>query len=301
MKVKNNLQDDLPANLFVAAKSKNKNIEKDKNNSKIYKKESKRKAYNTQTEKKISNCDTNNTLLSLLSSKYNINSANITTSTYLASIASLDEKLKNRNNSNSKASNNSDNKATKRSQLLSKSLTFASLEKNLNNTLRQKNSSKVTILKNSGDCSDYSKNILEKSSPFEKLDFLQINQNKKKFKRKIAAKQQRFSDNSLLHSIGLYSTKKLENSQQNLHKTTETLASLIYSKLKQQKVISTFTHSQQTILKGGILKTLLQSETKPINGMIKTYSDSNRTFSRPYSAKTVFFYKDGDEYFTVKF
>uniref|UniRef100_A0A915E863 Uncharacterized protein n=1 Tax=Ditylenchus dipsaci TaxID=166011 RepID=A0A915E863_9BILA len=51
-------------------------------------------------------------------------------------------------------------------------------------------------------------------------------------------------------------------------------------------------------------KTLVAEETAPPpdiphSGMIKTYSDtSHRTFSRPYSAKTVFFYKDGDEYFT---
>lgn len=37
----------------------------------------------------------------------------------------------------------------------------------------------------------------------------------------------------------------------------------------------------------------------PVNGMIKTYENSNRSFQRPYSAKTVFFYKDGDSYFTV--
>uniref|UniRef100_A0A7E4W7I9 DM5 domain-containing protein n=1 Tax=Panagrellus redivivus TaxID=6233 RepID=A0A7E4W7I9_PANRE len=37
----------------------------------------------------------------------------------------------------------------------------------------------------------------------------------------------------------------------------------------------------------------------PVNGMIKTYGTSHRSFQRPYSAKTVFFYKDGDNYFTV--
>ncbi|KAI1733283.1 doublecortin domain-containing protein [Ditylenchus destructor] len=38
---------------------------------------------------------------------------------------------------------------------------------------------------------------------------------------------------------------------------------------------------------------------QPVNGMIKSFPGPNpRTFSRPYSAKTVFFYKDGDEYFT---
>ncbi|KAE9549449.1 hypothetical protein FO519_007343 [Halicephalobus sp. NKZ332] len=36
----------------------------------------------------------------------------------------------------------------------------------------------------------------------------------------------------------------------------------------------------------------------PINGMIKTYDTSHRSFTRPYSAKTVFFYKEGDHYFT---
>lgn len=60
-------------------------------------------------------------------------------------------------------------------------------------------------------------------------------------------------------------------------------------------------HEQIKLTKGGISITLLKNKIKPINGMIKTYSDSNRTFLRPYSAKTVFFYKDGDEYFTVKF
>ncbi|PIO74903.1 hypothetical protein TELCIR_03092 [Teladorsagia circumcincta] len=37
---------------------------------------------------------------------------------------------------------------------------------------------------------------------------------------------------------------------------------------------------------------------EPKNGMIRTYNH-DRTFTRPYSAKTVFFYKEGDEYFTV--
>ncbi|KAK6026762.1 hypothetical protein OSTOST_07254 [Ostertagia ostertagi] len=36
---------------------------------------------------------------------------------------------------------------------------------------------------------------------------------------------------------------------------------------------------------------------EPRNGMIRTYNH-DRTFTRPYSAKTVFFYKEGDEYFT---
>ncbi|WKX88499.1 hypothetical protein Q1695_008273 [Nippostrongylus brasiliensis] len=36
----------------------------------------------------------------------------------------------------------------------------------------------------------------------------------------------------------------------------------------------------------------------PRNGMIRTYDNQFRTFTRPYSAKTVFFYKEGDEYFT---
>lgn len=38
----------------------------------------------------------------------------------------------------------------------------------------------------------------------------------------------------------------------------------------------------------------------PVNGMIRTYDNENRTFSRPYSAKTVFFYKDGDHNFSVR-
>ncbi|VDM77846.1 unnamed protein product [Strongylus vulgaris] len=38
---------------------------------------------------------------------------------------------------------------------------------------------------------------------------------------------------------------------------------------------------------------------QPRNGMIRTYENHERTFTRPYSAKTVFFYKEGDEYFTV--
>jgi hypothetical protein len=38
---------------------------------------------------------------------------------------------------------------------------------------------------------------------------------------------------------------------------------------------------------------------EPRNGMIKTYDASRRTFTRPYSAKTVFFYKEGDEHFAV--
>uniref|UniRef100_A0A1I7X1W1 Doublecortin domain-containing protein n=1 Tax=Heterorhabditis bacteriophora TaxID=37862 RepID=A0A1I7X1W1_HETBA len=37
---------------------------------------------------------------------------------------------------------------------------------------------------------------------------------------------------------------------------------------------------------------------QPRNGMIRTYENDTRTFTRPYSAKTVFFYKEGDEYFT---
>lgn len=37
----------------------------------------------------------------------------------------------------------------------------------------------------------------------------------------------------------------------------------------------------------------------PINGLIKTYDVVNREFTKPYNAKTVFFYKDGDNYFTV--
>ncbi|GMR52764.1 hypothetical protein PMAYCL1PPCAC_22959 [Pristionchus mayeri] len=36
----------------------------------------------------------------------------------------------------------------------------------------------------------------------------------------------------------------------------------------------------------------------PVNGMIRTYDNNRRTYSRPFSAKTVFFYKDGDEHFT---
>ncbi|KAI6171579.1 Doublecortin domain-containing protein [Aphelenchoides bicaudatus] len=36
----------------------------------------------------------------------------------------------------------------------------------------------------------------------------------------------------------------------------------------------------------------------PVNGMIKTYGTEHRTFTRPHSAKTVFFYKDNDIYYT---
>ncbi|KAI6238356.1 Doublecortin domain-containing protein [Aphelenchoides fujianensis] len=36
----------------------------------------------------------------------------------------------------------------------------------------------------------------------------------------------------------------------------------------------------------------------PVNGMIKTYGTEHRTFTRPHSAKTVFFYKDNDTYYT---
>ncbi|GMS99926.1 hypothetical protein PENTCL1PPCAC_22101, partial [Pristionchus entomophagus] len=36
----------------------------------------------------------------------------------------------------------------------------------------------------------------------------------------------------------------------------------------------------------------------PVNGMIRSYDNTRRTYSRPFSAKTVFFYKDGDEHFT---
>ncbi|VDM45515.1 unnamed protein product [Toxocara canis] len=44
--------------------------------------------------------------------------------------------------------------------------------------------------------------------------------------------------------------------------------------------------------------TLLPNLPDPVNGKIKTYDCSHRTFTRPYSAKTVFFYKEGDNYFT---
>uniref|UniRef100_A0A158P6F8 Doublecortin domain-containing protein n=1 Tax=Angiostrongylus cantonensis TaxID=6313 RepID=A0A158P6F8_ANGCA len=37
----------------------------------------------------------------------------------------------------------------------------------------------------------------------------------------------------------------------------------------------------------------------PRNGMIRVYDNQERTFTDPYSTKTVFFYKEGDEYFTV--
>ncbi|CAJ0568263.1 unnamed protein product, partial [Mesorhabditis spiculigera] len=43
---------------------------------------------------------------------------------------------------------------------------------------------------------------------------------------------------------------------------------------------------------------MLPNVPQPKNGMIRTYENSSRTFTRPYSAKTVFFYKEGDEYFT---
>ncbi|CAJ0574445.1 unnamed protein product, partial [Mesorhabditis spiculigera] len=45
-------------------------------------------------------------------------------------------------------------------------------------------------------------------------------------------------------------------------------------------------------------KIMLPNVPQPKNGMIRTYENSSRTFTRPYSAKTVFFYKEGDEYFT---
>uniref|UniRef100_A0A915B1B5 Doublecortin domain-containing protein n=1 Tax=Parascaris univalens TaxID=6257 RepID=A0A915B1B5_PARUN len=44
--------------------------------------------------------------------------------------------------------------------------------------------------------------------------------------------------------------------------------------------------------------TLLPNLPAPVNGRIKIYDCSHRTFTRPYSAKTVFFYKEGDNYFT---
>uniref|UniRef100_A0AC34G1M0 Doublecortin domain-containing protein n=1 Tax=Panagrolaimus sp. ES5 TaxID=591445 RepID=A0AC34G1M0_9BILA len=37
---------------------------------------------------------------------------------------------------------------------------------------------------------------------------------------------------------------------------------------------------------------------QPVNGMIKTYDTAHRSFTRPYSAKTVFFYREGDNYFS---
>ncbi|CAJ0930255.1 unnamed protein product, partial [Mesorhabditis belari] len=43
---------------------------------------------------------------------------------------------------------------------------------------------------------------------------------------------------------------------------------------------------------------MLPNVPQPKNGMIRTYENASRTFTRPYSAKTVFFYKEGDEYFT---
>ncbi|CAD5205758.1 unnamed protein product [Bursaphelenchus okinawaensis] len=43
---------------------------------------------------------------------------------------------------------------------------------------------------------------------------------------------------------------------------------------------------------------LMQTVPRPVNGMVRTYDNKNRTFQRPYSAKTVFFYKDNDVYFT---
>ncbi|VDN26305.1 unnamed protein product [Gongylonema pulchrum] len=36
----------------------------------------------------------------------------------------------------------------------------------------------------------------------------------------------------------------------------------------------------------------------PANGQVRKYRGSHRSFTRPYSAKTVFFYKEGDVYFT---
>ncbi|VDK43925.1 unnamed protein product [Anisakis simplex] len=44
--------------------------------------------------------------------------------------------------------------------------------------------------------------------------------------------------------------------------------------------------------------TRLPNLPDPVNGKIKTYDCSHRTFTRPYSAKTVYFYKEGDVYFT---
>ncbi|CAB3407093.1 unnamed protein product [Caenorhabditis bovis] len=37
---------------------------------------------------------------------------------------------------------------------------------------------------------------------------------------------------------------------------------------------------------------------QPKNGVIRTYENQARTFSRPYSAKSVYFYKEGDVFFT---
>ncbi|KAF1770768.1 hypothetical protein GCK72_002591 [Caenorhabditis remanei] len=37
---------------------------------------------------------------------------------------------------------------------------------------------------------------------------------------------------------------------------------------------------------------------QPKNGIMKTYENPSRTFTRPYSAKTVYFYKEGDVFFT---
>ncbi|CAI2319174.1 unnamed protein product [Caenorhabditis sp. 36 PRJEB53466] len=38
----------------------------------------------------------------------------------------------------------------------------------------------------------------------------------------------------------------------------------------------------------------------PQNGTMKTYENPSRTFTRPYSAKTCYFYKEGDLFFTVR-
>ncbi|CAI4229940.1 unnamed protein product [Auanema sp. JU1783] len=54
---------------------------------------------------------------------------------------------------------------------------------------------------------------------------------------------------------------------------------------------STTTESMSSII-------LPNVPTQPTNGMIRTYENQTRTFTRPYSAKTVFFYKEGDEYFS---
>ncbi|VDM60558.1 unnamed protein product [Angiostrongylus costaricensis] len=47
--------------------------------------------------------------------------------------------------------------------------------------------------------------------------------------------------------------------------------------------------------------TMPKIPVEPRNGMIRVYDNQEKTFTDPYSAKTVFFYKEGDEYFTVSF
>ncbi|MFH4976095.1 hypothetical protein AB6A40_002804 [Gnathostoma spinigerum] len=60
---------------------------------------------------------------------------------------------------------------------------------------------------------------------------------------------------------------------------------------------STRTTTTETAAQTSV-RSILPNLPEPINGAMKAYDYSHRTFSRPYSAKTVFFYKEGDSYFT---